>query len=161
MPRPARRGVRQPNPLDQAEAKLTEQERRLETQLADVRQILGNIRSTRAASRTNGSGDPPPVIPGQYAGRRTVPALEASLGEHPQTDIAKLFPNGRSQAVRLPREFRFKGDRVRVRRVARGVLLEPIIQDTKEWFAKLAELNSEPFLPSRNQPPTPKREAFK
>lgn len=37
--------------------------------------------------------------------------------------IARLFRNGRSQAVRLPREFRFKGDRVRVRRVGRSVLL--------------------------------------
>ena len=38
----------------------------------------------------------------------------------PKTDIAKLFKNGRSQAVRLPREFRFEGDRVRIRRVAQG-----------------------------------------
>ncbi len=37
--------------------------------------------------------------------------------------IARLFRNGRSQAVRLPREFRFPGDRVRVRRVGRGVVL--------------------------------------
>ena len=41
----------------------------------------------------------------------------------PKTNIAKLFQNGRSQAVRLPREFRFEGDRVRVRRVGNGVLL--------------------------------------
>jgi antitoxin VapB len=32
---------------------------------------------------------------------------------------AKLFWNGRSQAVRLPKEFRFEGDRVRVTRMAR------------------------------------------
>ena len=32
------------------------------------------------------------------------------------TTTAKVFKNGRSQAVRLPREFRFEGDRVRVRR---------------------------------------------
>ena len=37
-----------------------------------------------------------------------------------KTDIAKLFQNGRSQAVRLPREFRFEGDCVRVRRVSQG-----------------------------------------
>jgi antitoxin VapB len=41
--------------------------------------------------------------------------------------IAKLFQNGRTQAVRLPREFRFEGVRVRIRRVARGVLLEPLV----------------------------------
>ena len=43
------------------------------------------------------------------------------------TTTAKLFRNGRSQAVRLPREFRFEGDRVRVRRAGRGVLVEPIV----------------------------------
>jgi antitoxin VapB len=77
----------------------------------------------------------------------------------PKTNIAKLFQNGRSQAVRLPREFRFEGDRVRVRRVGQGVLLEPLIQDPKEWFRKLDELNSEPF-PARQQPVTPKRKIF-
>jgi antitoxin VapB len=75
-------------------------------------------------------------------------------------DIAKLFQNGRSQAVRLPREFRFEGDRVRIRRVGQGVLLEPIIQDAKEWFRKLDELNSEPFFSDRQQPVTPKRKIF-
>jgi antitoxin VapB len=79
----------------------------------------------------------------------------------PKTDIAKLFQNGRSQAVRLPREFRFEGDRVRIRRVAHGVLLEPIIQNPKEWFHKLDELNSEPFPSARRQPTTPKRTVFK
>jgi antitoxin VapB len=37
---------------------------------------------------------------------------------------AKLFRNGRSQAVRLPREFRFEGDEVNIRRVGRRVILE-------------------------------------
>jgi hypothetical protein len=40
----------------------------------------------------------------------------------PNTGIAKLFRNGGSQAVRLPREFRLEGSPVRVRRVAEGVL---------------------------------------
>lgn len=75
--------------------------------------------------------------------------------------IAKLFRNGRSQAVRLPREFRFTGDRVRIRRVAGGVLLEPIITDVSEWFAEMDRFNSEPFMAEgRNQPVTPKREIF-
>jgi antitoxin VapB len=39
---------------------------------------------------------------------------------------AKLFQNGASQAVRLPREFRFEGTEVRIRRVREGVLLEPV-----------------------------------
>ena len=46
-----------------------------------------------------------------------------------KTGIAKLFRNGRSQAVRLPQEFRFEGDRVRIRRIDHGVILEPLIPD--------------------------------
>jgi antitoxin VapB len=79
----------------------------------------------------------------------------------PKPDIAKLFQNGRSQAVRLPKQFRFEGDRVRIRRVAQGVLLEPFIPDTAGWFDQLDQFNSESFLPrGRRQPPTPKRKIF-
>jgi antitoxin VapB len=79
----------------------------------------------------------------------------------PKSDIAKLFQNGRSQAVRLPKEFRFEGDRVRIRRVAQGVLLEPLVSDTKQWFENLDQFNSEPFLPKgRPQPSTPRRKIF-
>ncbi len=75
---------------------------------------------------------------------------------------AKLFRNGRSQAVRLPREFRFEGEEVRIRRVAQGVLLEPLVADTAKWFEELDRFNSEPFMPhGRRQPVTPKREMFK
>lgn len=48
---------------------------------------------------------------------------------------AKLFRNGNSQAVRLPQEFRFQGDEVRIRKEGDAVVLEPIITNTKEWFA--------------------------
>ena len=51
-----------------------------------------------------------------------------------KTGTAKLFRNGRSQAVRLPKEFRFEGDRTRVRRVPEGVLLAPMITDPQEWL---------------------------
>ena len=79
-----------------------------------------------------------------------------------KTGFAKLFRNGRSQAVRLPREFRFEGDRVRIRRVDQGVLLEPLIPNATEWFKALDRFNSEPFMVKRrNQPITPRREIFK
>lgn len=79
-----------------------------------------------------------------------------------ETGIAKLFRNGRSQAVRLPREFRFEGSQVRVRRVAEGVLLEPLIVDTDVWFAKLDGLREgDFFLKGRKQPATPSRRIFK
>lgn len=57
----------------------------------------------------------------------------------------KLFRNGRSQAVRLPAEFRFEGDRVRVTRHGRGVLLEPVVDDTERWFETLDRVGGEPF----------------
>jgi antitoxin VapB len=76
-----------------------------------------------------------------------------------KSGIAKLFQNGRSQAVRLPKEFRFKGERVRIREVAGGVLLQPMVESPKDWFAKLDELNSESF-PPRIQPKTPRRKIF-
>jgi antitoxin VapB len=79
----------------------------------------------------------------------------------PKPDIAKLFQNGRSQAVRLPKEFRFEGDRVRIRRVPQGVLLEPLIPDSAQWFNQLDQFNSDPFMPhGRRQPATPKRKIF-
>ena len=78
-----------------------------------------------------------------------------------KTGTAKLFRNGRSQAVRLPREFRFEGDEVRIRRVPQGVLLEPMIPDVAAWFAELDRLNVEPFVKGgRKQPKTPRRRIF-
>lgn len=77
-------------------------------------------------------------------------------------ETAKLFRNGRSQAVRLPREFRFEGDRVRIRQVSEGVLLEPLIPDVRKWFAELDRLNPATFLTNRRkQPVTPRRVVFK
>jgi antitoxin VapB len=72
---------------------------------------------------------------------------------------AKLFKHGRSQAVRLPKEFRMPGSEVRVRRIGRGVLLEPLDVpfDAKAWFSKLDEYLDEPFMPEgRQQPAMPK-----
>ena len=78
----------------------------------------------------------------------------------PDTGIAKLFRNGRSQAVRLPQEFRFRGNRVRIRRVGHGVLLEPML-DPQEWFDELDRLGPGLFMPEgRNQPETPIRDVF-
>ncbi len=44
---------------------------------------------------------------------------------------AKLFWNGRSQAVRLPKEFRFPGDEVSIRKEGDAVVLEPVKK--REW----------------------------
>jgi antitoxin VapB len=72
--------------------------------------------------------------------------------------LARLFVNGRSQAVRLPREFRFSGTQVRVSRHGRGVLIEPVISDVDAWFAELDRYAQEPFMSDgRRQPPTTER----
>lgn len=39
---------------------------------------------------------------------------------------AKIFQNGRSQAVRLPKDFRFRGTEVRIRKQGDTVILEPV-----------------------------------
>ena len=64
---------------------------------------------------------------------------------------AKLFMHGRSQAVRLPKEFRFEGTEVRVSSVGDKVILEPVrkqpLFDAEAWFARLDELGARDFLP--------------
>jgi antitoxin VapB len=42
---------------------------------------------------------------------------------------AKVFWSGRSQAIRLPKEFRFDADEVSIRRHGSAVVLEPIARD--------------------------------
>lgn len=75
-----------------------------------------------------------------------------------ETATAKLFMHGRSQAVRLPKEFRLPGKEVRVRRIGRAVLLEPMGEpfDLDAWWAKLDEYGAD-FLPEGRpeQPPMP------
>ena len=44
---------------------------------------------------------------------------------------AKIFKNGRSQAVRLPKAFRFKGKEVKIRKEGEKVILEPLVRD--QW----------------------------
>jgi antitoxin VapB len=73
-----------------------------------------------------------------------------------ETGIAKLFMHGRSQAVRLPREFRLPGERVKVTRVGQGVLLEPLAASIEDWFSELDRYSDVPFMEDgREQPPMP------
>lgn len=73
-----------------------------------------------------------------------------------ETGVARIFMHGRSQAVRLPRAFRLQGDRVRVRRVDGGILLEPMVTDVETWFGELDRFADVPFMEDgRRQPPMP------
>ena len=85
---------------------------------------------------------------------------------NPKHADAKLFWNGRSQAVRLPKEFRFEGDRVRVSRMGAGILLEPVPKIRKETaeqlFARMDAMGADPIFPEgRKQNLAPIREYFK
>jgi antitoxin VapB len=92
-------------------------------------------------------------------------ASRSSADPNAKSTDAKLFWNGRSQAVRLPKEFRFKGKRVRVSRMGTGVLLEPIPERRREtvdeWFARLDAMGADPLFPEgRRQNLAPVREHF-
>jgi antitoxin VapB len=75
-------------------------------------------------------------------------------------ETAKIFTNGKSQAVRLPKEFRFEGKEVFIKRVGNTVVLIPKSQNTLEtWFLSLKNF-SEDFMEERVQPPQQIRENF-
>lgn len=59
--------------------------------------------------------------------------------------VARLFANGQSQAVRLPKEFRFAGDRVYVTRVGEAVVLLPFHAPWTTLFESLEQF-SEDFV---------------
>lgn len=52
--------------------------------------------------------------------------------------IARVFVTGRSQAVRLPKEFRFDTDRVAIRRDGCNVILSPLFEDWEDYFENAA-----------------------
>jgi antitoxin VapB len=64
---------------------------------------------------------------------------------------AKLFKNGDSQAVRLPKEFRFQGTEVFLQRMGNAVVLLP---KTKSWETLIGSLAKFPsdFMSDREQP---------
>jgi antitoxin VapB len=64
---------------------------------------------------------------------------------------AKLFKNGESQAVRLPKEFRFEGDEVLIKKAGNAVVLLP---KKKSWEALVESLSqfSHDFMTDRGQP---------
>jgi len=91
--------------------------------------------------------------------------MAAKSESKPKPTDAKLFWNGRSQAVRLPKEFRFEGDRVRMSRMGSGVLIEPILEPRKEtpeeWFSRIDALKGDPLFPEgRKRNLAPVREYF-
>lgn len=71
---------------------------------------------------------------------------------------AKLFQNGQSLAVRLPKEFRVKGKELYIKKQGRNLVLIPISEDPwQEWEQSLTMFSSD-FLEERSQPKTQKRD---
>jgi antitoxin VapB len=70
--------------------------------------------------------------------------------------VAKVFMNGRSQAIRLPKEFRVRSDEVYLKRTAEGFLV--VERDPWEVFEEGCREISDSFMASRTQPPLEKRD---
>ena len=75
-------------------------------------------------------------------------------------ETAKLFQNGSSQAVRLPKEFRIPGKEVKIFKQGNRVILEPIEPTWDLLFESLDEFPEDFMDEGRNQPGMQKRESF-
>jgi antitoxin VapB len=76
---------------------------------------------------------------------------------------AKLFPNGRSQAVRLPAEFRFEGSEVYIRRdpTTGDVILSRRPESWQDFFELMKTVDvPDDFLADRKDTPPQKRKLF-
>ena len=73
---------------------------------------------------------------------------------------AKVFMNNRSQAVRLPKDFRFHGEEVRIRRHGSAVILEPVA-DNWSWLDTIVGKLDEDFVRTvKEQPDQQERPAL-
>jgi antitoxin VapB len=72
-------------------------------------------------------------------------------------NTAKIFMNGKSQAVRLPKEFKLGGSEVYIKRVGRNVILTPI-DNAWESLINSLSLFTDDFMAERKQPPLQVRE---
>ena len=72
---------------------------------------------------------------------------------------AKIFINGRSQAVRLPKEFRFSGKDVFIQKIGKIVVLLP---KDDPWSSLVNSLDqfTDDFMDSRDQPNQKSRDTF-
>ena len=77
------------------------------------------------------------------------------------TRTAKVFQNGRSQAIRIPKDFRVDSREVYIEKVGDTLLIRPKPQSRwGEFFALLDQTDTADFLSDRVQPPLDRREFF-
>ncbi len=74
-------------------------------------------------------------------------------------EMAKIFRNGKSQAVRLPKKFRFEEDEVYIKKIGETVVLIPPHNPWGPFFKSLDKF-SEDFLPGRKQGKIEKRKGL-
>jgi antitoxin VapB len=79
--------------------------------------------------------------------------------ERIRVKTAKLFRNGQSQAVRLPKEFRFEGDFVYVKKSGKAVVLLPALGSWDSLVESLDKFSAD-FMSERSQPVSQEREAL-
>ncbi len=75
-------------------------------------------------------------------------------------NTAKLFKTGRSQAVRLPKEFRMSGTEVRIRKEGNKVILEPLDVTWESLLSSLSEFPDDFMENGREQPDMQERDSF-
>lgn len=72
---------------------------------------------------------------------------------------AKVFQNGQSQAVRLPKEFRFDDNRVFIKKLGNVVMLIPVKESWASLIDSLDKFTND-FMSERDQPAVQSREAL-
>ncbi|MFO7803795.1 MAG: type II toxin-antitoxin system VapB family antitoxin [Desulfovermiculus sp.] len=73
---------------------------------------------------------------------------------------AKLFQNGNSQAIRLPKEFRMPGNEVKIYKKGKQIIIEPLETMWDALFESLADFPEDFMEDGRNQSEAQNREAF-
>lgn len=73
---------------------------------------------------------------------------------------AKLFKNGNSQAVRLPKAFRIPGNEAKIFKKGNQIVIEPIEATWDSLLESLSEFPEDFLKDGRNQPSMQKRESF-
>lgn len=77
------------------------------------------------------------------------------------TMLAKVFQNGRSQAIRIPKEFRVDSDEVFIEKVGNTLVIRPKnIDKWDKFFDEFADVDTKGFLEERVQLPIQERELF-
>lgn len=75
-------------------------------------------------------------------------------------DKAKIFQNGRSQAVRLPKEFRFKSKEVYIRKEGQNIILSEKPDSWTDFFCSTSKATAD-FMQEREQLDLEERDIFK